>query len=143
LIAILPVVGDFADLLLALLVIRTASAANLPHVVLLRMIFNVMFDFVLGLIPFVGDLADMAYKANTRNAIVLEDYLRERGKKNLEREGKSGVEDLSLGEVDVERGTTADEAAGVSKSKKPKEKKKGSPRGHARLFSQETGTTRH
>ena len=103
-IAILPVIGDFGDLVLALMVVRTASAANLPHSVLLHMIINVIFDFVIGLVPLLGDVIDMAYKANTRNAVLLENHLRERGRKNLKALGRDGVEDPSLGDIAVETG---------------------------------------
>lgn len=37
---------------------------------------NVMLDFGLGLIPIVGDLINIAYKANTRNCILLEEHLK-------------------------------------------------------------------
>lgn len=42
---------------------------------------NVAFDFVIGLVPVLGDLADVWYKCNTRNNVILERYLRERGQK--------------------------------------------------------------
>jgi hypothetical protein len=95
--------------MLALLVIRTAAAASLPSSVLTHMLFNVAFDFVIGLVPFVGDLVDMAYKANTRNALVLEDYLRQRGRENLRKSGMPVPVDLSLGDVDAEEGAVADD----------------------------------
>jgi hypothetical protein len=43
---------------------------------------NLMFDFVVGLIPLIGDFADAWFKCNTRNNMLLERYLRERGAKN-------------------------------------------------------------
>jgi len=98
-IALIPVIGDFADALLALMVIRTAQQADIPQTLLIQMFFNVLVDFVLGLVPFVGDLADVAFKANTRNAALLEQHLREKGKKRLENQGITGVHDPSL--VDV------------------------------------------
>lgn len=107
-IGILPVIGDVLDGMLALLVIRTASAASLPNGVLLHMLFNVAIDFVLGLVPFLGDIADMAYKANTRNALVLEDYLRQRGRENLRKSGMPLPVDLSLADDDYEEGTVDD-----------------------------------
>jgi uncharacterized membrane protein YgcG len=82
------------------MVIRTAAQANLPVTVLAHMLFNVGLDFLLGLVPFLGDLADMAYKANTRNAVVLENYLRERGRENLRKAGLPQQADPSLGEVE-------------------------------------------
>ncbi|KAI0014091.1 hypothetical protein F4779DRAFT_206179 [Xylariaceae sp. FL0662B] len=83
--ALFPVVGDMGDALLALLVIRTAKQieGGLPFGVLLTMYFWVLVDFIVGLVPFVGDALDAAVLANTRNASILEDYLRKRGKKNL------------------------------------------------------------
>jgi hypothetical protein len=43
---------------------------------------NLMIDFVIGLIPVLGDFADAIFKCNTRNNILLEKFLRERGLKN-------------------------------------------------------------
>lgn len=105
LIGIFPAIGDAFDLLLALLVIRTASEASLPPLILARMLFNVLFDFIIGLVPLIGDLMDMAYKCNTRNAILLEEVLRARGQRNLEQQGRTNVDDPSLGEVVYEDGT--------------------------------------
>ncbi len=39
------------------------------------MYFNVLLDFGLGLVPFLGDVADAVFRANTRNAWILEEYL--------------------------------------------------------------------
>lgn len=104
-IGLLPVAGDVIDGFLALMVIRTASEANIPSSLKIHMLLNVVFDFVIGLIPFLGDLADMAYKANTRNAILLEDYLRQRGRENQRLSGMPLQPDPSLGDVDVDTET--------------------------------------
>ncbi|RPA98177.1 hypothetical protein L873DRAFT_1688605 [Choiromyces venosus 120613-1] len=98
LIAIIPGIGDVLDMLLALMVIRTASQAKLPSSVTAQMMFNVIIDFVIGLVPFLGDIADIAFKANTRNAIVLEIFLRERGAENIRRQGLPQQPDPSLGD---------------------------------------------
>jgi len=92
LIAIVPVIGDVLDLLLSLMVIRTASKANLPSGVHVHMMFNVIIDFLIGLVPFLGDLVDIAFKANTRNAIIVENFLRERGAENLRKQGNRGTQ---------------------------------------------------
>jgi hypothetical protein len=47
------------------------------------MMFNLMADAGLGFVPLVGDLASAIYKSNTRNAIILEHLLIERGLRNL------------------------------------------------------------
>src|SRR5271163_74370 len=47
-----------------------------------QMYTNVMIDFGIGMIPVVGDFADAWFKCNTRNNILLERYLREKGQKH-------------------------------------------------------------
>ena len=39
------------------------------------MLVNIAADFLVGLIPFIGDLADAAFKCNTRNLRLLENVL--------------------------------------------------------------------
>ncbi|CUS09760.1 unnamed protein product [Tuber aestivum] len=96
LIAIIPGIGDVLDVMLALMVIRTASQANLPSGVRAQMMFNVVIDFVIGLVPFLGDIVDIGFKANTRNAIILENFLRQRGAENNRRQGLPQQPDPSL-----------------------------------------------
>lgn len=58
---------------------------GLPPHIYSRMILNIVFDFVIGLVPFIGDLADALYKCNTRNAVLLENHLREKGRKAIKK----------------------------------------------------------
>lgn len=76
-------------MLLALIVMRTCMKVDggLPTSVKGKMMFNILTDFVIGLVPFAGDLVDAAYKCNTRNAALLEAHLREEGRKNLKKSG--------------------------------------------------------
>jgi len=111
LIGFLPGIGDVIDALLSLMVIHTATEVGLPASVILHMLFNVVFDFVIGLVPLIGDLADVAYRANTRNAIVLEDYLRRRGQEALRRSGQPQPPDPSLADVDVDDETSPERGA--------------------------------
>lgn len=53
-------------------------------------------DFAIGLVPFIGDLADAVYKCNTRNVILLEKVLRERGAKRIKGTPEANVADPSL-----------------------------------------------
>lgn len=75
---------------MALMVFKTCNKieGGLPGSLKSKMLFNVILDFAIGLVPFVGDIADAAFRCNTKNAILLEEYLREQGKKNLKRNGK-------------------------------------------------------
>jgi len=97
-IGLVPALGDFADLLLALMVYRTCCSVKpeLPTSVKTRMQINVLIDFVVGLIPFVGDLADAAYKCNTRNVVLLEKELRARGQARIKGTPQANMADPSL-----------------------------------------------
>ncbi|KAI3337495.1 hypothetical protein HD806DRAFT_42055 [Xylariaceae sp. AK1471] len=90
LIGVFPIFGDFADAFLGLLVIRTAKKVEggLPATVLSTMYFWLVVDLIIGLIPFIGDVADALVLANTRNAAALETHLRGKGKKNLRSSGQ-------------------------------------------------------
>lgn len=94
-IGIIPVVGDAIDALMALMLVRTCGKieGGLPSTLRLRMLFNIMLDFGIGLVPFVGDIADALYRANTRNAWLLEVYLQ----KKAEAEKRGHVSDPDLG----------------------------------------------
>lgn len=86
------------DLFLALMVYRTIVSVEggLSSSVKMKMKFNILLDFLMGLIPFVGDVADAAYKCNTKNVIILEQELRERGRKRLKGTPQANVADPSL-----------------------------------------------
>lgn len=75
-----PVVGDALGVLLALQVVHMAMEADLPKSIVSKMMFNITFDFFIGVVPVVGDILDIMFKANTKNAILLEDYLIKRRK---------------------------------------------------------------
>jgi Domain of unknown function (DUF4112) len=86
---------------MALMVVRTCDGVEgkLDSNVRNKMILNVILDFVIGLVPVLGDLADAMYKCNTRNAILLEEFLRKRGQLAIKRQGTRNVVDPSLPET--------------------------------------------
>ena len=71
--------GDVFDSLMALMVFRTCTQADLPAALKSRMVMNIVLDFVVGLIPILGDVADALFRANTKNAALLHQHLKERG----------------------------------------------------------------
>ncbi|KYK54566.1 PH domain-containing protein [Drechmeria coniospora] len=89
-IGIVPAIGDALDAFMALMVLKTCCQVEggLPNTLKLHMLSNIGLDFAVGLVPFVGDLADAMFKANSRNALLLEQYLREKGKKELRKSGQ-------------------------------------------------------
>ncbi|QSZ37357.1 hypothetical protein DSL72_009455 [Monilinia vaccinii-corymbosi] len=88
-IGLVPAIGDFIDLFMALMVFRTCNKVDggLPSNVKAKMMFNIMLDFAVGLVPFAGDLVDAVFRANTRNALELERHLRDKGAKILKAKG--------------------------------------------------------
>ncbi|KAI9777837.1 MAG: hypothetical protein M1839_008514 [Geoglossum umbratile] len=97
-IGLVPAIGDALDMFMALMVVKTCDGVDgkLDNKVRNKMILNVILDFVVGLVPFLGDLADAMYKCNTRNAILLEEFLRKRGQLAIKRQGAQNVVDPSL-----------------------------------------------
>jgi len=70
-IGLLPIAGDTAALLLSIVPLIEAKRLKVRKGAMLKMAWNVVVDYVVGLVPFVGDLFDFAYKANLRNAAIL------------------------------------------------------------------------
>lgn len=95
-------IGDFIDCFMALMLVKSAQKIDggLPATLKARMMFNVMLDFGLGLIPILGDIADAVFRANTRNAWLLEMYLT----KKMEAERVGHVSDPELGTLTVPPG---------------------------------------
>jgi hypothetical protein len=80
---------------MSLSLIRSASKVDggLPKRLYGMMVTNIIIDFATGFVPLIGDLVDVFYRANTRNAWLLDAYLTE---KSLALE-KGAVEDPDTG----------------------------------------------
>jgi hypothetical protein len=75
LLGLLPIGGDvLTGLVQAGLVLVALSHYKVPRSVAVRMMANVLIDTAVGSIPLLGDLFDVAFKANTRNIQLLESY---------------------------------------------------------------------
>jgi len=75
-IGLLPVGGDAVLGVLSLYIVYEARRLGLPRHKLLRMLANVGIEVVGGSVPVLGDLFDMALKANLRNLSIIEDHVR-------------------------------------------------------------------
>jgi hypothetical protein len=55
-------IGDVIDAFMAIMVLRTCQQVDggLPADVKSKMMFNIVLDFGIGLVPFLGDIADGA-----------------------------------------------------------------------------------
>lgn len=64
--------GDLAGASLSVYFMFYATRLGATSSVLLRMFMNIMVDLIIGVIPVLGDLFDVAWKANLRNARLIE-----------------------------------------------------------------------
>ena len=75
LVGLVPGIGDAVTTLLSLYIVLEARRHGVPVSKLGRMGLNVGLDAVLGAVPLVGDLFDVAWKANRRNLALLLEHL--------------------------------------------------------------------
>jgi hypothetical protein len=74
-IGLIPGVGDFGSALVSLVVVARA-APHLSRYTVARMLINVWIDAVTGVVPLVGDIFDIGWKANERNLAIFEDHMK-------------------------------------------------------------------
>lgn len=75
LIGLVPGIGDSLMLLISLYVVLRARMLGAPLSIILQMLVNVALDFVVGSVPILGDIFDIAFKANIRNIDMLRDWM--------------------------------------------------------------------
>ncbi len=74
LIGLIPGIGDMAGGVATAYTIVAGERMGAPKSVLVRMVWNVLVDTVVGSIPVLGDLFDIGYKANRKNVQLLEAF---------------------------------------------------------------------
>lgn len=72
---LVPVVGDAAAAALGAYIIWEARNLGMSKWQISRMAGNVGFDFLLGLIPWVGAIPDFFFRSNTRNLRIVHRHL--------------------------------------------------------------------
>ena len=72
LVGLVPGIGDTLTALASIYPIWIAKKHDLGKNVQVRMAVNILIDWLPGLVPVVGDLIDVAYKANLKNLKLLE-----------------------------------------------------------------------
>ena len=81
-IGLVPGLGDLVGALISALIVAAGVQARLPRSAIARMVANVAIEAAVGIVPFLGDLFDMAFKANTRNVEIFRQALKgERSRK--------------------------------------------------------------
>ena len=75
LIGLVPGIGDAAGALLSSYFLYEGARLGVSVATLLRMTLNIGIETGVGLVPVLGDLFDFAFKANDRNARLIERFL--------------------------------------------------------------------
>jgi hypothetical protein len=75
-VGLIPGLGDLSSPLFGLLIVVQAYRLRVPRLVQARMVINGMVDGLLGVVPGLGNVADVFWKANTWNMRLLERHAR-------------------------------------------------------------------
>src|SRR3954462_14022031 len=76
-VGLVPGLGDLISPLFTIALLWQSHDLRLPRIVQLRMLFNVVIDTVIGIVPVAGDLFDFAWKANDMNMALLDRHAAE------------------------------------------------------------------
>ena len=76
-IGLVPGFGDLAGAALSGYIVLAAARMGVPTPIVIRMVLNVAIDALVGVVPLLGDLFDVGWKANTKNTALLDRYLAE------------------------------------------------------------------
>ncbi|MFD1344210.1 DUF4112 domain-containing protein [Litorisediminicola beolgyonensis] len=74
-IGLVPGVGDTLALAPAAYILLTAHRMGVSTGTLIKMASNVGIDWLIGLVPLAGDILDVGYKSNSRNARLLREHV--------------------------------------------------------------------
>jgi hypothetical protein len=78
LISIVPVAGDAVGVVLSLVIVVVGVAAGVSIPTIVRMLLHVGLEALIGVVPVVGVVFNMAFKANNRNVALIERDLADR-----------------------------------------------------------------
>jgi C4-dicarboxylate transporter len=71
---LVPGIGDAAASALSSLILYEAHRLGVSRRILIRMAGNIAIEALAGSVPIVGDLFDVAFRANRRNVQILREY---------------------------------------------------------------------
>lgn len=74
-IGLLPIGGDLVSFLLSVYLVWESARLGTPPALLTRMTVNIALETLAGVVPALGDLVDVAWKANAQNLQLLEAHL--------------------------------------------------------------------
>ena len=72
---LIPIGGDFIGAAMGLYMVWEARNLKMSSSQIMRMVGNVGFDWLLGLIPFIGIIPDFFFRSNSRNLRIIRRHL--------------------------------------------------------------------
>ena len=75
---LIPGIGDLGSAAVGAYILRAGARLGVPTIVLVQMLLNLLIDAAIGVIPIVGDYLDVLYKANAKNARLVEEAVANR-----------------------------------------------------------------
>ena len=76
-IGLIPGVGDMSTFAISSYMLWIMAQNGASGFVMARMVLNVLIDTLFGAVPLIGDLFDVAFKANTRNMKLMHQHYHE------------------------------------------------------------------
>jgi hypothetical protein len=76
-IGLIPGLGDASTFAVSGYLLWIMAQNGASGYVLSRMVVNVLVDAIIGAIPFIGDIFDIAFKANMRNLKLMQEHYQE------------------------------------------------------------------
>lgn len=71
---LIPGAGDLLSLAMSGVLVATMAQHGASPRLVAKMLFNVSLDALVGTIPVLGNIFDLVYKANYRNAVLMREY---------------------------------------------------------------------
>lgn len=82
-VGVVPGIGDVIGGIASCIIILAAWIRGVPYVTVARMVANIGIEVILGSVPIVGDMFDIAWRANRRNYALLTGSLYEPRKHSI------------------------------------------------------------
>ena len=73
-IGLIPVAGDLVSFVISALIIKGLVTSGMPRSLVMKMVVNIVLDFLIGEIPVVGDIWDFFNQANRKNLKLAKEY---------------------------------------------------------------------
>lgn len=75
LVGLVPGLGDALGAVVSAYIVLEAARFDVPGSMLLRMLVNIAIDTLLGTVPVIGDVFDIAWRSNLKNVALIEHHV--------------------------------------------------------------------